>query len=139
MDTNATATTPAAQSKGKLIGAWIAQIVAAGILAMAGVNKFMDPQMLADGLGVGAAVVYLIGVFEIASVALLLIPRLHVYGGILATLVMIGALLSHVTKLGFSGEPGGMWMMALVVLIASVTVIALRRDELPIKRAGDAA
>lgn len=122
--------------KGVIIGAWIAQLVAAGILAMGALPKFFayeqGPVNLAEALGVGRGVVTLIGVIEVVALALLLIPRLHVYGGLLAGATMAGALVSHVTHLGFTGEPGGLWIMAAIALVASLVVVVLRRRELPL-------
>jgi len=122
--------------KGAVIGAWIAQIVAAGILAMGAFPKLFayeqGPVNLAEALGVGRGMITIISIVELAAVALLLIPRLHVYGGLLAGATMAGALVSHVTHLGFTGTPGNMWPLAAVALVASLAVIVLRRRELPL-------
>jgi len=117
---------------------WAAQIVAAAILAMAMFPKFTgDPQAINTFtiLGVEPWGRYLTATLELIAAILLLVPQLkkHAMGGLVATGLMIGALGSHVLKLGFAGEIGSMAAMAAVVLIASLVVLYLRRSELPIK------
>ena len=123
----------AERGKALTVGLWIAQIVVAGILGMAAFGKFFmytpDGSMaLAEALGVGRGIVTVIGLVELASAVLILIPRRHVHGALLAAVAMLGALFSHATKIGWSGNAAAeMWPMALVVLAAAVFVIIGRR------------
>ncbi len=117
---------------------WAAQIVAAAILAMAMFPKFTgDPQAINTftTLGVEPWGRYFTATLELIAVILLLVPQLkkHAIGALVAAALMIGALGSHVWKLGFAGEIGSMAGMAALVLIASLVVLYLRRSELPIK------
>jgi hypothetical protein len=119
---------------------WAGQIVAAAILAMAMVPKFMSAQESIDlftTLGVEPWGRYMVGLIELVAVLLLLVPqlRMHVVGGLVAAGLMAGALASHAWRLGFSGDMGTAAGMAVVVLLASLVVLYLRREEL-LKAAG---
>ena len=88
---------------------------------------------LADAMGVGRGVVTIIGLVETAALALILIPRAHAIGALLAVFTMLGALLAHATKIGWSGNAAAEgWPLALVVLVAASFVLMVRRKELPI-------
>ena len=138
MSTDATTASspPAALGKPLRVALWIAQLFVAGILGMAAFTKLFlftpDGSLpLAEALGVGRGVVALIGLVELAAALLVLIPRRHVYGAALATLAMLGALIGHATKIGFSGNPvAEMWPMAVLVLIAALFIAVLRRQEI---------
>jgi hypothetical protein len=112
---------------------WIAQLVVAGILGMAAFGKFFmytpeGSMALAEALGVGRGVVTAIGLVELMAAVLILIPRRHLYGALMAAAAMGGALFSHATKIGWSGNAAAeMWPMALVVLTAAIFVAAGRR------------
>lgn len=126
---------PAADlTKGATIASWIAQLIAALILAMAAVPKLMgaaDPVALFEQLGAPWLRVPT-GLGEAAAVVLLLLPRLAAVGGLLAAGLMLGAVGSHLTVLGISygGDPS-LFLMALLVLAAGLTVAVIRRGQLP--------
>jgi len=121
------------KSKALTWALWTAQLLVAGILGMAAFTKFFmytpDGSMaLAAALGVGRSVITVIGVFELAAAVLILIPGRHIWGALLAASTMVGALLSHATKIGWSGSAAAdMWPMALVVLAAALFVVVARR------------
>lgn len=125
----------AGRGKTLTVGLWIAQILVAGILGMAAFGKFFmytpDGSMaLAQALGVGRGVVTLIGLVELAAAVLILIPRRYIYGALLAAAAMLGALFSHATRIGWSGNAAAeMWPMALAVLAAAIFVILGRRSR----------
>ncbi len=128
-------------SKTQTYVSWGAQIVAAGILAMVMVPKFAGAQEAIDTfttLGVEPWGRYVTAIVEVVAVVLLLVPQLglHAIGALVATALMVGALFSHASKLGFSGDAGSMAGMAIVVLIASLIVLYLRRQELPLVGGG---
>ena len=128
-------------SKTQTYVSWGAQIVAAGILAMVMVPKFTGAQEAIDTfttLGVEPWGRYVTASVEVVAVVLLLVPQLglHAIGALVATALMVGALFSHASKLGFSGDAGSMAGMAIVVLIASLIVLYLRRQELPLVGGG---
>ena len=112
---------------------WAAQLAVAGILGMAAFSKLFayTPEgslALAAALGVGRGVITVIGLVELSAAALILIPGRHVHGALLAGLVMSGALLTHATKLGWSGNAAAeMWPLALLVLAAAGFVFIGRR------------
>ena len=123
-------------SRTETIISWAGQVVAAAILAIAMVPKFMGAQEsigVFTTLGVEPWGRYLTAILELVAIVLLLLPRLkrHAAGALVAVLLMIGALGSHAWKLGFSGAAGEMAGMAAVVLVASLVVLYLRRDQLP--------
>ena len=125
------------EGKALAVSLWMAQVAVAGILAMAAFTKLFaytpeGSMALAEALGVGRGVITVIGLVELSAAALILIPKRHALGGLLAAFAMVEALFSHATKVGWSGSPAAeMWPMALAVLVMSVFVIVGRRDTLP--------
>lgn len=118
--------------KAMTIALWTAQLAVAGILGMAAFTKFFvytpeGSMALADAMGVGRGIITMIGLVELSAAALILIPRRHVAGAALAVLTMAGALFTHATKIGFSGNAAAeMWPMALLVLAAASFVFVGR-------------
>ncbi len=113
------------------ITAWAAQLVAAGILGMAGVMKVTgnpDSVALFTALGAEPWGRWLVGLAELVTVGLLLRPSTAAAGGTLGLVLMVGALTAHFTRLGidYNGDVS-LFVMALVVLIASGIVVAKRR------------
>ena len=74
----------------------------------------------------------LLGLITINYCMLLLIPASAVYGALLAAGLMSGAIIGHITKLGFSGPEGTLGMMAIGIFLASLVILFLRRAQLPI-------
>jgi len=124
-----------AKGKALTLALWTAQLLVAGILGMAAFTKLFvytpDGSMaLAAALGVGRGVITLIGLIELSAVVLILIPRRHVLGALLAAVTMGGALFSHATRIGWSGNAAAeMWPMAMAVLAAALFVAFGRRDR----------
>ncbi len=116
---------------------WVAQLTVAGILGMNAFVKFFNytdegSKALADALDVGRGAITMIGVIEAAALVLILTPRVHSIGALLAVLTMLGALFSHATKIGWSGNAvAEMWPLAIVVLACACFVLVVRRKELP--------
>ena len=73
----------------------------------------------------------LIGVIEVISVALLLSPRLSGWGALLCLGVMAGAVLAHVTVIGFDGPLAMLFTMALVSGAASTALLYRLRHQVP--------
>ena len=125
-----------APSRGGVATLWVAQLAVAGILGMGAFAKFFNftaegSRPLADALGVGRGVITGIGTVELLAAVLILLPWKRSVGALLAVGTMVGALLSHATVLGFSGNPAAdMWPLALVVLAAASFVLIRRRGEL---------
>ncbi len=129
----ATGDSVSATGKAMTVALWTAQLLVAGILGMTAFTKFFvytpDGSMaLAEAMGVGRGMITLIGLVELSAAALILIPRRHALGALLAVLTMGGALFTHATKIGWSGNAAAeMWPLALVVLAAASFVIIGRR------------
>jgi putative oxidoreductase len=148
----------ASTNKGALAGAWVLQLIGAGaMIAMGAVPKFLgqfpSPDLfarIAENSGVGFAEPwgrYVVGATELAAAILLLVPKLHVYGGALLVLAMLGAFGTHVGPLGMfpeftsaDGETVSLpFYMSLIFLVVGAGVVVLRRDELPFTRAASNA
>jgi hypothetical protein len=131
-------TADTARGKGLTIALWVSQIAVAGVLGMMAFVKFFNftpegSMALAEAMGVGRGVITMIGLVEAAVVVLVLMPRTHAIGALLGIGTMLGALFTHATKIGFSGNAAAeMWPMALVILALSGFVAVARRGELPL-------
>jgi uncharacterized membrane protein YphA (DoxX/SURF4 family) len=117
------------------IVSWVAQLVAAGILAMASFFKLTsapDSIALFERLGAEPWGRYAVGLFEAVTVILLLLPGTAALGGLLAVGLMAGAILTHLSVLGIAidGDPS-LFVMALITFAAGGIVAVLRRGDLP--------
>ena len=111
--------------------AWAAALLAAGILAMASFFKLTgapDSVQLFETLGAEPWGRYLVGLLELTAVILLVRPATAAKGAALALFLMLGALGTHLFKIGinYQGDGGTLFGMALGVLIASALVARLR-------------
>ncbi len=125
-------------SKGMTIALWIGQLAVAGVLGMMAFMKFFNytpegSMALADAMGVGRGIITLIGLVEVTVLFLVLLPRARAVGALLGMFTMIGALVTHATKIGWSGNAAAeMWPLAIAVLAVASFVLIGRRRELPI-------
>jgi len=114
------------------VALWIAQLTVTGILGMGAFTKFFmytpDGSMaLAEAMGVGRGIIMLIGLVELTAATLILIPRRHLLGGLLAVATMGGALFTHATKIGWSGNAAAeMWPLAFIAFAAASSVVVVR-------------
>jgi len=131
-----------ALSKNATIAAWIFQVVAAVIILQTLFFKFTgapEPVWIFSQLGAEP-------VGRIGS-GVLFITSLAAIGAIIAAGTMLGAIVSHAFVLGIAieftylndegieiavNDGGTLFVMALVVLVASLVVAYLRRATLPI-------
>jgi putative oxidoreductase len=119
-----TDTLPAASSKGRLISLWILSGLVALVFIAAGGGKLAGTAVMVDlfaKVGVGQWFRYFTGVLELAGGIGLLFPRYAFYAAILLSIVMVGAIIAHVTVLGGSPAP------ALVLLVLSGIIAYLRK------------
>ena len=74
------------------------------------------------------------GIAELIAAILLLVPATKIYGALLSLGVITGAIGSHLTKLGIEvqGDGGLLFGLAVVIFVASLALVVLHRDELPI-------
>jgi uncharacterized membrane protein YphA (DoxX/SURF4 family) len=90
--------------------------VAAGGSKLAGVPVMIE---LFDKVGVGQWFRYFTGVLEVTAGIGLLIPRYAFYAAVLLAIVMVGAIIAHVTVLGSSPAAP----VALFVLIGIIAYL----------------
>lgn len=74
------------------------------------------------------------GVVELIAAALLLYPRTTWLGALLASGVMAGAIMSHLTILGIEvqGDHGLLFALALTVFTCSLALLVISRKQIPI-------
>jgi hypothetical protein len=72
------------------------------------------------------------GVAELIASLLLLIPATIAIGALLSIGVMLGAVVVHLFILGINvqGDGGQLFLYAMIVLIASVVLLVMYRDQL---------
>lgn len=124
-------------SKAMMVLSWICQIAAAAILGQTLFFKFTGaPESVYIFSTLGAEPWGRIGsgVLELVAVALLLYPKTPALGAVLAIGLMLGAIGAHLTRLGIEvqGDGGTLFALALVVLLASLVVVIIRRRDLPL-------
>jgi hypothetical protein len=123
------------RSRGWQVLTWTCQIVVAGILLQTLFFKFTgapESVYIFEQLGMEPWGRYASGGAELIASVLILVPATVVLGALIAVGVISGALLSHLTRLGIEvqGDGGLLFALACVVMIAGLTVLFLRRDEL---------
>jgi len=119
------------------ISSWVLQVAAAAILFQTLFFKFTGAEesvYIFTALGAEPWGRIGSGVLESIVVVLLLIPATASIGAFLGIGVAVGAILSHLTRLGIvvKDDGGLLFGLALTVLVASVIVLFLRRHELPL-------
>ncbi|REJ75979.1 MAG: DoxX family protein [Acidobacteria bacterium] len=122
----------------QLIG-WAARIAVAAILLQTLFFKFtgaeesryifttlMGPELEAYGR-IGS------GVVELIAAVLILIPQTAWLGSLIAVLTILGAIFSHLTRLGIEvkGDGGLLFALALVVLVLGTLSLLLNRKDIP--------
>lgn len=114
------------------------QLIAAAIMGQTLFYKFSaDPMsvQLFTELGMEPQGRLIIGTLELIACILLLIPSSVVYGATLAIGLMGGAIIGHVTKLGWEGERLSLGLLAVAVFVACLIILWLRKKELPLLNA----
>jgi uncharacterized membrane protein YphA (DoxX/SURF4 family) len=116
---------PAASGKGWVIIVWtLSGLVALAFLAAGGSKLAGVPAMVEefDKVGLGQWFRYVTGLLELAGGIGLLIPRYAFYSAVLLAMVMVGAIIAHLTVLGGSPAP------AAALLVLSGIIAYLRKD-----------
>ncbi len=121
--------------KGKLIFKWLSRIVAAGILLQTLRFKFAahpDSILIFSSLGVEPWGRIVLGVIELLIAIAILVPKTSIKGSYGAMAIMIGAIISHIAVLGinFNNDGGTLFIMAIVVFVASALNVYLSRKNL---------
>lgn len=125
-------------SAGPIIVSWIAQIVAAIIMGQTLFYKFTaNPEsvQLFTELGMEPQGRLLIGTLELIACILILIPSSIVYGALLGSCLMAGAIIGHFTELGWEGDRLHLGLLAVVTLVCCLVTLVIRRHELPLLKA----
>lgn len=113
---------------------WFFQLTAAAILFQTLFFKFTgaeESKYIFSTLGVEPWGRYATGVLELVAVALLLWERHSAFGAALAVGLMVGAIGSHLTRLGIEvkGDGGFLFALAISALGAAAIVLWLRRGQ----------
>ena len=115
---------PAASGKGRLIALWTLSGLVALAFMGAGGGKVAGTTVMVelfDKVGLGPWFRYFSGLLEVAAGIGLLIPRYAFYAAVLLAIVMVGAIIAHVTVVGGSPAP------AVVLFVLSGIIAYLRK------------
>ena len=120
-----------------IVVSWLLQVVAAGILLQTLFFKFTgasESVYIFSTLGAEPWGRIGSGIVELIASILLLVPATTTIGAALALGVISGAIVSHLTILGIEvqGDGGLLFILALIVFVASAAILVLRRAEIPI-------
>jgi uncharacterized membrane protein YphA (DoxX/SURF4 family) len=123
-------------SKPLRVVSWICRIAAAAILLQTLYFKFTGaPESIHifTTIGIEPWGRYASGIAELLAAALLLLPRTAAIGGLLAAGVMVGAIGSHLTKLGIVVQDDGglLFALALIVFLCGSITAFLHRRQIP--------
>ena len=116
-------------------GIWFVKILSAVILLQTLFFKFTaapESVYIFSSIGVEPWGRVGIGVLELIAATLILIPVTTVFGSLLATGLMTGALFFHLTKLGIAvqNDGGQLFIYALIVLACSLCLVFIYRNDL---------
>ena len=116
---------------------WLLQLIAAAILAQTLFFKFTgaaESKYIFTTLGAEPWGRVATGCAELLTILLLLMPRTVALGALLSAGLMIGAIGSHLTRLGIvvQNDGGLLFTLAVTVFLCSSVVLLLRRDEIPL-------
>ena len=119
-----------------LIVSWICRAVAAVILLQTLYFKFTGAEesvYIFTKVGLEPWGRYASGVAELFAAVLLLFPRTVWLGAFIAAGVMLGAIGSHLTKLGIvvKDDGGLLFTLAIIVFVASLVTLFIHRRQLP--------
>ena len=116
---------------------WVLQLVVVFILGQTLFYKFTDAPETVElfaQLGMGAFGYKLIGLLELIACVLLLMPASVATGALLGWGLMTGAIIAHVTEIGFEGESGVLGALAITAWLCCTVIMYLNRTSLPIVR-----
>ncbi len=119
-----------------LVVSWICRIVAAVILLQTLYFKFTGAEesvYIFTKVGLEPWGRYASGVAELFAAALLLFPRTAWLGAVIAAVVMIGAIGSHLTRLGIvvKNDGGLLFALAVLVLVTALATLLIHRRQIP--------
>jgi uncharacterized membrane protein YphA (DoxX/SURF4 family) len=120
-----------------LVVSWVCRIVAAVILLQTLYFKFTgapESVYIFTKVGLEPWGRYASGGAELFAAILLLLPRTTVIGALLAAGVMVGAIGSHLTKLGIvvKNDGGLLFALAMTVFVCAIVTTILHRRQIPL-------
>jgi hypothetical protein len=126
-------------TKTQTVTSWVLQLIAAVILFQTLFFKFTGAKesvYIFSTLGIEPWGRIGSGVVELIASVLLVIPATVTMGALLSLAVISGAILSHLTKLGIAlpavNDRGELFVLAVVVFLASAAILIIRRTEIPL-------
>ena len=119
-----------------LIVSWTCRVAAAVILLQTLYFKFTGAEesvYIFTKVGLEPWGRYATGIVELFAAALLLFPRTVWLGALLAAGVMLGAIASHLTKLGIvvKNDGGLLFALALIVFATALVTSVIHRRQIP--------
>jgi len=119
-----------------LVISWICRAAAAVILLQTLYFKFTGAEesvYIFTKVGLEPWGRYATGTAELFAAALLLFPRTVWLGAVIAAGVMLGAIGSHLTKLGIvvKDDGGLLFTLAIIVFAAALVTLFIHRRQLP--------
>jgi uncharacterized membrane protein YphA (DoxX/SURF4 family) len=116
---------------------WICRVVAAALLVQTLYFKFTGAEesvYIFTKVGLEPWGRYATGIVELFAAALLLLPRTAWLGAVLAAGVMLGAIASHLTKLGIvvKNDGGLLFALAVVVFATALVTLLIHRRQIPL-------
>jgi uncharacterized membrane protein YphA (DoxX/SURF4 family) len=123
-------------SRPLLVVSWICRLVAAVILLQTLYFKFTGAEesvYIFTKLGLEPWGRYASGVAELFAAVFLLFPRTVWLGAVIAVGVMLGAIGSHLTKLGIvvKDDGGLLFALAIIVFAAALVTLFIHHRQLP--------
>jgi putative oxidoreductase len=121
----------------KTIGHWALRVIPAVILLQTLFYKFSaapESVYIFETLGLEPFGRIGLGILELITAILILIPRTTWAGAILGTGIMAGAIFSHLTALGINvqGDGGALFTLALITFVTSAALVWIHRAEIPV-------
>lgn len=119
----------------KSIISWILRLTVAIILLQTLYFKFTahpDSVHIFSALGVEPWGRIGLGIIELITAILILVPKTKIIGMVNSLGIIVGAVASHILVLGInvSNDGGGLFTLAIVVLVATCTYLILNKNEL---------
>lgn len=73
-----------------------------------------------------------LGLLELFTAILILLPRTQLFGMLASLVIILGAVASHIVVIGIAikNDGGGLFILALIVLIATTIFLYLQKNEL---------
>ena len=126
-------------SKQLVIAIWIARIIAAVILLQTLFFKFTgaeESKYIFSELGVEPWGRIITGILELITTILLLVPATIGIGAIFGLILMVGAILSHITIFGIEvqGDSGQLFIYAVIEFICCAFLTWKFREQIPLFR-----